>query len=159
MRFVVSWSISPENKKNSGVRWPTWSATCNAIGRRQVTSLRGMRPRVAARTSRCVRRSASSAAATWRRPRTAPRRRLAAFETCNKRCGQGGSGGPGEALGELRLEAQQVAETQRQVANEVRQLAESGDGSTRRRLADRETQLAARVETLGRAAGPGPADH
>ena len=52
------------------------------------------------------------------------------------------------AVGQLRREAEDVAESQRQVATEARQFGTAGDESTRRRLAERETALAERVEAL-----------
>ena len=54
-----------------------------------------------------------------------------------------------QALGELQLEAQQLAEAQRQVASETRQTA-AGQGSreSRHRLAGREDRLADRVDAL-----------
>jgi hypothetical protein len=66
----------------------------------------------------------------------------------------GGTGGQQHATGELRLEAQQIAEAQRRIASEVERLEGEATASAdaRRRLADEKDRLAGRVDELRRAA-------
>jgi hypothetical protein len=65
----------------------------------------------------------------------------------------GSAGSRQRAAGELRLEAQQIAEGQRRVAREAERLGQSaGDADARRRLAADKERLADRVDALQQAA-------
>jgi hypothetical protein len=71
-----------------------------------------------------------------------------------------GEGGRQRAMGDLQLEAQQLADAQRRIASETRQLEQSGTGGRDqlRRLAGEKERLAGRVEGLEdaiRSASPG----
>ena len=63
--------------------------------------------------------------------------------------GRGSEVRRGQALGEMRLEAEQIAEAQGWIADEASRLGVTGDGSTRQRLAEQEAGLAERVDALG----------
>ena len=77
---------------------------------------------------------------------------LEALESLERRL-RGASGEPrASALGELQLDAQQLADAQRRMADEVRQVeADNRSPASRLRLADEKDDLAARVDTLDRA--------